>query len=96
MPTRLFEEFDGEVLVKLPASPQDRQCRAQRRSGPTGTPRRHPRDPVVDLLGITTETDPVKIELELNPMVPAMERGEFSFRMILHGRGVVHRPAAAV
>ena len=41
-----------------------------------------------DLLGITAETDPVKVEMELNPMVPAAERGEFSLRMILHGRRV--------
>jgi len=41
-----------------------------------------------NLLGITTETDPVKIEKALNPMVPAIERGEFSLRMILHGRRV--------
>ena len=39
-------------------------------------------------LGLTTETDPVKVELELNPMVPAAERGRFSLRMILHGRRV--------
>jgi len=41
-----------------------------------------------NLLGITTETDPVKIETELNPMVPAAERGLFSLRVILHGRRV--------
>lgn len=40
------------------------------------------------LLQITTETDPVKVELELNPMIPANERGLFSLRMILHGRRV--------
>ncbi len=40
------------------------------------------------LLEITTLEDPVKVELELNPMVPAMERGEFSLRIILHGRRV--------
>lgn len=40
------------------------------------------------LLALTEETDPVKVELELNPMVPAAERGEFSLRMILHGRRV--------
>jgi endonuclease-3 len=39
-------------------------------------------------LGITTETDPVKVELELNAMIPAAERGEFSLRVILHGRAV--------
>jgi endonuclease-3 len=39
-------------------------------------------------LGLTTETDPVKVELELNPMVPADERGDLSLRLILHGRRV--------
>jgi endonuclease-3 len=39
-------------------------------------------------LGLTTETDPVKVELALNPMVPAAERGVFSLRVILHGRRV--------
>jgi len=39
-------------------------------------------------LGLTEQTDPVKVELELNPMVPAAERGEFSLRLILHGRRV--------
>jgi endonuclease-3 len=39
-------------------------------------------------LGLTTETDPVKVELALNPMVPAAERGLFSLRVILHGRRV--------
>ena len=39
-------------------------------------------------LGLTEEEDPVKVELELNPMVPATERGEFSLRLILHGRRV--------
>lgn len=40
------------------------------------------------LLDLTEETDPVKVELELNPMIPAAERGEFSLRLILHGRRV--------
>ena len=39
-------------------------------------------------LGITTLDDPVKIELELNKMIPAAERGPFSLRVILHGRQV--------
>jgi endonuclease-3 len=39
-------------------------------------------------LGLTEETDPVKVEMELNPMVPAAERGGFSLRLILHGRRV--------
>lgn len=39
-------------------------------------------------LGLTEQTDPVKVEAELNPMVPATERGDFSMRLILHGRNV--------
>ena len=39
-------------------------------------------------LGLTDETDPVKVEHALNPMVPAGERGAFSLRLILHGRRV--------
>jgi len=39
-------------------------------------------------LGLTTQDDPVKIELELNSHLPPRERGRFSLRMILHGRRV--------
>ncbi len=39
-------------------------------------------------LGLTTETDPVKIEHELNALVPSEDRGAFSLRLILHGRAV--------
>ena len=39
-------------------------------------------------LGLTTETDPVKIEYELNALVPPEDRGAFSLRLILHGRAV--------
>ena len=39
-------------------------------------------------LGLTEEDDPVKVEMALNPMVPAAERGDFSLRLILHGRRV--------
>ena len=39
-------------------------------------------------LGLTTQTDPVKVELELNPMIPPAERGRFSLCLILHGRRV--------
>jgi len=39
-------------------------------------------------LGLTTEEDPTKVELELNPTVPAAARGSFSLRLILHGRRV--------
>ena len=41
-------------------------------------------------LGLTEETDPVKVELELNAMIPPAERGLFSLRMIEHGRAVCH------
>jgi endonuclease III len=37
-------------------------------------------------LGLTDQTDPVKVEMVLNAMIPARERGSFSLRMILHGR----------
>jgi endonuclease III len=39
-------------------------------------------------LGLTTESDPVKVEFELNAMLPPREWGPFSLRMILHGRAV--------
>jgi len=39
-------------------------------------------------IGLTTETDPVKVELDLNKLVPPKERGTFSLRLILHGRRV--------
>jgi len=39
-------------------------------------------------LGLTTETDPERIERDLDAMVPAAERGRFSLRLILHGRRV--------
>lgn len=39
-------------------------------------------------LGLSAETDPVKIEHELAAMVPARERGRLSLVLILHGRAV--------
>ena len=39
-------------------------------------------------LGLTTETDPVKGEADLDAIVPARERGAFSLRLILHGRRI--------
>jgi len=41
-------------------------------------------------LKLTDETDPVKAEHDLNVLVPPDERGEFSLRLILHGRAVCH------
>jgi len=39
-------------------------------------------------LGMTEQDDPVKVERELNGFLPAAQRGDFSLRMILHGRRV--------
>ncbi len=39
-------------------------------------------------LGLTVATDPVKVEFELNPMIRAKERGDFSLRLIFHGRRI--------
>jgi len=48
-------------------------------------------------LGLTEQTDPVKVEYELNDMIPPAERGVFSLRLILHGRRVcdARRPRCA-
>ena len=92
---RLVEEHGGEVpgdmrdLVKLPGV--GRKTANVIRSVALGLPGL-PVDTHVTrlsgLLGLTDETDPVRIEEELNPMIPAAERGDFSLRMILHGRRV--------
>jgi endonuclease-3 len=37
-------------------------------------------------LGLTDQTDPVRVETVLNRMIPASDRGAFSLRLILHGR----------
>ena len=95
MARMLVDDYDGQVptamkdLVRLPGV--GRKTANVVRSVALGKPGLPVDTHVIrlsNLLGITTETDPVKIELELNPMVPAMERGEFSLRMILHGRRV--------
>jgi endonuclease-3 len=39
-------------------------------------------------LGLTTETDPVKVEHDVGRLVPAAEWGALSLRLILHGRAV--------
>jgi endonuclease-3 len=95
MARMLVEDFDGEVpaatrdLVKLPGV--GRKTANVVRSVALGEPGLPVDTHVIrltTLLAITTETDPVKIELELNPMIPAVERGQFSLRVILHGRRV--------
>lgn len=95
MARMLVDDYDGEVphpmkdLVRLPGV--GRKTANVVRSVALGEPGL-PVDTHVmrlsKLLELTTETDPVKIELDLNPMIPAMERGLFSLRMILHGRRV--------
>ncbi len=91
----LVDRFDGEVpsrmadLVTVPGV--GRKTANVVRSVAMGLPGL-PVDTHVGrisrLLGLTTETDPVKVEYELNPMVPAAQRGDFSMRLILHGRAV--------
>ena len=46
-------------------------------------------------LGLTTETDPVKVERDLNKIVPDSQWGALSLRLILHGRStcLARRPA---
>jgi endonuclease-3 len=39
-------------------------------------------------LGLTEDQDPVKVERDLNAVLPPQEWGDFSLRMILHGRAV--------
>ena len=52
---------------------------------------------IARLLRLTSETDAVKAEHDLNDLVPPEERGAFSLRMILHGRAVcvARRPRCA-
>jgi len=95
MAQRLVEAFGGEVpgsmedLTSLPGV--GRKTANVVRSVALGLPGL-PVDTHVlrltRLLGITEQTDPVKVEQELDPMVPAAERGAFSLRLILHGRRV--------
>ncbi len=95
MANRLVDEFEGEVpgamtdLVSLPGV--GRKTANVVRSVALGLPGL-PVDThvgrIARRLNLTHEEDPVKVERALNPMVPAAERGEFSLRIILHGRRV--------
>jgi endonuclease-3 len=95
MAQALVERFDGEVprrmadLVTVPGV--GRKTANLVRSVAMGEPGLTVDTHVQRLshrLGLTEQTDPVKIELELNPMVRTTERGPFSLRLILHGRAV--------
>ena len=95
MAAALVERFGGEVphklsdLVTLPGV--GRKTGNVVRSVALGEPGLPVDTHVLRLsrrLGLTQQTDPVKVELELNPMVRADERGALSLRLILHGRRV--------
>jgi endonuclease-3 len=95
MANAVVDRFDGEVpsklsdLVTLPGV--GRKTGNVVRSVAMGLPGLPVDTHVTRLsgrLGLTENTDPVKIELDLNPMVPAAERGALSLRLILHGRRV--------
>ncbi len=95
MATALVERFGGEVpdrmadLVTLPGV--GRKTANVVLSVAFGKPGLAVDTHVLRLskrLGLTGEDDPVKVEADLNPMVPAGERGLFSLRLILHGRRV--------
>jgi endonuclease-3 len=65
------------VAFELPGLPVDTHVlRVSRRLGLT------------DGLTAAEQGDAVKVELRLNSLVPADERGRFSLRMILHGRSI--------
>src|ERR671933_1655167 len=95
MARALEERFDGEVptamedLVTIPGV--GRKTANVVRSVAMGLPGL-PVDTHVGRLsrrlGLTSETDPVKVETELNSLVPPAERGRLSLRLILHGRRV--------
>lgn len=95
MAAALVERFGGEVphklsdLVTLPGV--GRKTGNVVRSVALGEPGLPVDTHVLRLsrrLGLTQQTYPVKVELELNPMVRADERGALSLRLILHGRRV--------
>lgn len=95
MAAAIVERYDGEVpgrmedLVSLPGV--GRKTANVVRSVALGLPGL-PVDTHVTrlsrLIGLTAQSDAVKIEHELNALVPAAERGVFSLRLILHGRRV--------
>jgi endonuclease III len=95
MATALVERYGGEVptdladLVTLPGV--GRKTGNVVRSvafGLPGLPVDTHVKRLANRLALTEHEDPVKIELELNGHLRAADRGEFSLRMILHGRRV--------
>ncbi len=95
MATGLEERFGGDVptelsdLVTLPGV--GRKTGNVVRSVAFGLPGLPVDTHVLRLskrLKLTSETDPVKVELDLDGLVPPGERGALSLRLILHGRRV--------
>lgn len=101
MAARVSDEFGGEVpgamadLVSLPGV--GRKTANVVRSVALGLPglpvdthvlRLSKRLALTEALSAAQQSDAVAVEMELNPMVPQAERGEFSLRLILHGRRV--------
>jgi endonuclease-3 len=91
----LIEEFDGEVprrleqLVRLPGV-------ARKTANVVAAELGEPQGIVVDThvrrlsqrLGLTREEDPVKIERDLQRLVPRADWGRFPHLLIWHGRRV--------
>ena len=95
MATALVERFDGQVpgamedLVTLPGV--GRKTANVVRSVALGLPGLPVDTHVLRLsgrLGLTGETDPVKVEHEVGAFVAPADRGLLSLRLILHGRQV--------
>jgi len=91
----IVDEFDGEVprrledLVVLPGV--GRKTANVVRSVAFGLPGLAVDTHVGRLsrrLGLTAHEDPVKVEFDLNEFISPLKRGEFSLRLILHGRRV--------
>ncbi len=93
MAARLVDSFEGEVpaaiedLVTLPGV--GRKTANVVRSVELDLPGL-PVDThvarITNRLGLTSETDPGRIESEISPMLDPSELGPFSLRLILHGR----------
>jgi endonuclease-3 len=93
----LLEQFDGQVprtledLLKLPGV-------ARKTANVVAAELGHPQGIVVDThvrrlsqrLGLTRHDDPVKIERDLQRIVPRADWGRFPHLLIWHGRRVCH------
>jgi endonuclease-3 len=95
MANAVVDRYDGEVpsrmadLVTLPGV--GRKTANVVRSVDFGLPGLPVDTHVQRLAGrleLTAARDPVKVEMALNPMIPAAQRGVFSLRLILHGRAI--------